>query len=559
MATTSPRAVMQDPLQGFYDPSNIGSYEKTAASQIQPDVKPIANVAGSYGGAPTPTPGSVPSPIDSGLPADPFSSQPTPGYPVQDLNGTGQPMPTGVGTEPGSAGFGGLSPGATATAATAANTGGQSWWDQFINGLTGGHGIAGELGAMAPYLADFALAQKYADKQQSETNKTIQPLFTQATQYLDAATKDLKLYESGTVNPAQQKMIDAYSVSQKAQVAQQLQTAGISDSGALNSAYQQIDNNAMMMKQNFVQQSLSNAINLEQAGMQPLMIAIQDKLLSDTEISRTMMELTGTLAQAWAYQQGQEARGGVDQYGKAGAAGVTGGLVKDATKYAEGKVKDWIGGSATGSAADAMGAAGLTDLSGSAAADMAALTGVDMGITPASLAGGGGAAAAGGAGLLPGSVAGANMADTAAFAPSAIEASSPAAAGAGAVAGGLALGAGAFGAAYGLSRIIANSGKMSPQDWKKKMAGVYATSEDKYKAAVASGDIDQQALTWHYMEQAAQGYASRLAATGDPNDKKLSDQIYAQFGQRQPDWYVKYLRDHRGGLPGGGMSNARPQ
>lgn len=427
MPATQPKAVMSDPLTGFYDPSKIGSYGDVAASHIQPDVKPIANVAAGYTGTPTATPASVPSMSDIGL-NDPFSGNQGsgdfygPGQPVADQASNPDPLASGL--DP-TAGPGGLSPGATATAAGPAAVGGSNFWDDFINGITGGQGIGSSLGSMAPYLADFALAQKYASKQQSETNKTIQPLFTQAQQYLDAATKDLKLYESGTVNPAQQKMIDQYSVSQKAQVAQQLQSAGITDSGALNSAYQQIDDNAMVMKQNFVQQSLSNALNLEQAGMQPLLIAIQDKLLSDTDISKTMMELTGTLAQAWAYQQGQAARGGGG--GSATAGGAAGGagssLVKQGENWVKGKVNDWLGGSSSGaggfgSAAEIGGASADTIGAGSLVpegfSNNIGTMMYDAGTNMADIFGGGAAAAEGaaGAGVLA-DVAGVSGADIA--------------------------------------------------------------------------------------------------------------------------------------------------
>jgi hypothetical protein len=216
----------------------------------------------------------------------------------------------------------------------------------------------------------------------------------QATKFLNEANTQLNLFSTGTLSPGQQAQIDAYAASQKSRVAQQMASQGITDSSASNSANQQIDNNAMIMKSNFVQQSLSNALSLEGAGMMPLMTAIQDKLISDNQITDTMMQLMGTLASAWAYQVAGNKAGGGGGGGSGSAAkgGVAGALINkgiDAAKGAVGKGIDSainsFGTPTAGAAADAAGTAGLTDMSAAAAGNMAALPGMDMGITAGSL------------------------------------------------------------------------------------------------------------------------------------------------------------------------------
>lgn len=78
-------------------------------------------------------------------------------------------------------------------------------------------------------------------------------------------------------------------------------------------------------------------------------------------------------------------------------------------------------------------ASSITDMGAPATSNLYGLSGIgsDLGMGSA---GAGAATAAGGSGLLPGSIAGANMADTAAYSPSIIEASSPASGAMGAVA-----------------------------------------------------------------------------------------------------------------------------
>ena len=271
--------------------------------------------------------------------------------------------------------------------------------------------IGQSIGSALPYAGTYAAAQSAATAQQNANTATIQPLTTQATQYLDAASQQLGLFQSGTLSPGQQAQIDQYAANQKSQIAQQMAGQGITDSSALNSAYQQIDNNALIMKSNFVQTSLSNALGLEGAGMTPLMTAVQDKLTSDTQITDTMTQLMGTLAQAWAYQTGQAARGSGSGTGTGAATGAAGAgssptsaLTSLATKYGLNAATNAISGAGTDlssyipSAASSLAtsAAGVGDLTAAPglAANLADTTSIGSGIVDAAL---GGSAAAGGA------------------------------------------------------------------------------------------------------------------------------------------------------------------
>lgn len=243
-----------------------------------------------------------------------------------------------------------LNTGATSTGTPAAGgaptTGGAGFWDSILNGITGGQGIAGlgnEIGSAIPFAGIYGAASAAAAKQQAANEKTIAPLMTQAKGFLDEANKQLGLFSSGTLDPGQQAQIDAYAASQKSRIAQQMASQGITDSSAMNSANQQIDNNAMIMKSNFVQQSLSNALSLEGAGIMPLMIAIQDKLVSDTQITNTMTQLMGTLASAWAYQVSQNKAGGGGG-GGTGTNSTGGGIIKTLENKGIDAIKNWLTG-----------------------------------------------------------------------------------------------------------------------------------------------------------------------------------------------------------------------
>ena len=391
----------------------------TAQTVSQMPLQPIAGLNDPLSGA-----GSIGNPlqdpgIPAGLPGNPFpdpTAAPPPTAPTVTTGDTGTPFssfdPTLGGTVPPDTSTTPAAPGAP-------STGGGSGWADFLkgigSGLTGGTnlftpgGLGSALGTAIPYAGVAKYAQNAADKQRQANTQTIQPLITQANTMLDAANKQLGLFQSGTLSPGQQAQIDAYAASQKSAIAQRMASQGITDSSATDSANQQIENNALIMKSNFVQQSLTNALGLDAAGMTPLLTAVQDKLISDTQISDTMMQLMGTLASAWAYQTGQAARaqgGGAGGGGGAAAPGATSPVTAALSKYGQGKISELLHGPAgtdlsgnipsIGSTA-ATAASGIGDLTAAPGLSgaMSGATDIGTGIASDALGGAAGAGAIG--------------------------------------------------------------------------------------------------------------------------------------------------------------------
>lgn len=548
-----------DTLSGFYQPGQIGSYSDTANGTLgfgMNNPNSAIDYSSSPGGA-----GSSGAPASSGGESGfdfsgylPDWNNPqgkvTPGQPVTP----GTPAATAPATTPATTPAAAPASSGAPASATGSNTG-YDWLDNIINGLTGGKGLASSLGSMAPYLADFALAQKMADKTQAANTKTIQPLYDQAKLYLDAAAKELNLYEHGAITPAQQIELDRNAASHKAQIAQFYSSNGIQNSSMMQTQMQQVDDSGVIMKQAFVDDSLKKALALEGAGITPLLTAVQDKLISDTELSKTMMELMGNLAKAWAYQtaQGADNSGGGGGGGSAAGGGAAGSIIKDGIKWVKDKAGNWIkdlfgGGS---SAPDLIGAGGgtITDIAG---ADLGGLSGLDMGINLGSsaAAGGGGTAAAAGAGsgLLPGSIPGASLADTAAYNPAMIEATTP---GAGmSTLAGLGIGAAAFAAWYGAARLLAGTGHRSDADWVKVYDGHYATAMDAFNAAMKSGNTDEAFKQSGAASQSAWQAAVHYAGMGDQANAAKYLAIYKQM-TANGSWYNTQLVARSGGATHG--------
>lgn len=151
-------------------------------------------------------------------------------------------------------------------------------------------------------------------------------------------------YLNGQLQPAQQMQLDQQVAAQKSQVAQSLASAGIADSTILAAQNQQIDNNALITKQqminsNFatgtaaydqwlqtteqgqatIQQGLTVASNGLQTELQNSMqeagigigemnVAIQTQMQTDANYAEQVSQLLGTLATAYAKQvAGQQA------------------------------------------------------------------------------------------------------------------------------------------------------------------------------------------------------------------------------------------------------------
>ena len=305
--TTAPATGVNNYQPGVYGGSGSYAYGGNYGSGTSP-TPPTYTPPANYGATPpASTPPSTPAPTTGGGSSGPYNmggnynTPPTttppaatpPATPPATVDPTTQQPPASPTTS-------------GSTSKTAAGAGNSGFWDNLLNKITGGSGglanlganLGGALGSLAPYLGIGALAQNQANKQRDANAQTVQPLYDKANQLFDAMNKDLANYEAGTVNPAQQKELDAFQAQQKAQVAQRFASQGITNSSATDTAFQQIDDNTMIMKQQFVTQSLTNALALEGPAMTALTQAITETLNSDTALSNQMTQLFGTLAMA---------------------------------------------------------------------------------------------------------------------------------------------------------------------------------------------------------------------------------------------------------------------
>jgi hypothetical protein len=189
-------------------------------------------------------------------------------------------------------------------------------------------------------------------------NKQGQTLEDSAAPLSAIAQEAYQAYQSGTLPPADEQRLQEQVAAQKQQVAQQLASAGITDSTILAGHYAQIDNQATETRQQLLDARfatgnqaydqwltattegqqlkaeaakfaatsldtmLTQSLNLGAEGMAPITQAIQLQIQSDAALSAQVNQLMGNLAAAYAYQT----TGGKPP-GTAGAAGSIANLV----------------------------------------------------------------------------------------------------------------------------------------------------------------------------------------------------------------------------------------
>jgi hypothetical protein len=229
---------------------------------------------------------------------------------------------------------------------------------------------AAQLSALGgPYTAaGQALLKQWQSQQITPTQQNVVNTLNQQGSALESSAAPLSAiaqqayqnYQSGTLPAADEQRLSDQVNSQKQQVAQQLASAGITDSTILAGQYAQIDNQATITRQQlldarfatgnvaydqwlssttqgqalqaeaakFASTSLDNmlqqSLGLGQEGMQPIESAIQLQIQSDAALSAQVNQLMGNLASAYAYQQTggkPPASGGAAGGGVAGAAG----------------------------------------------------------------------------------------------------------------------------------------------------------------------------------------------------------------------------------------------
>jgi hypothetical protein len=403
-----------------------------------------------------------------------------------------------------------------------------------LSAISGGSGISNilnslglsgsNLGALAPELAVAGVGLAQAKSAQSDAAKQAAELKGPSQNMINAGNDLLAQFKSGKLTPQQQSFVDFTSqegkdlidsgaglkaiatqafgdyssgklpqadeiklqqqvAAQKQQIASQLGQAGMQDSSVLDAYNQQIDNQALVTRQNMLdarfqtgvqayntwlnstvqgiavkqagaqfaetafQDMMKDALELESAGMSGLTQAIALTIQSDNQLSESVSQLMGNLAAAYAYTvsgPGQSSGGGGGAGGSA-AAGGSGGLLGSLLgKAANTAVNKGIGALFGGGGSAASGSISSI-LAGGSPALASVGTGADVSVLGSvsdalggSAAGGGAAAggAAAGAGAAAGGVSAAHAgAALGAGAPGAFAAGNAAAGSAGTSAG----------------------------------------------------------------------------------------------------------------------------
>jgi hypothetical protein len=257
-----------------------------------------------------------------------------------------------------------------------------SFGTDIVNGITstlGGGSLGTSLGTLAPYAAVAGIGEAQAAAGQKQDAAAAQTQENLAAPAIGESSTLLGNYNSGTLNSADQAVVntgiaqgqstiasanglsaiaqtafanynngtltagdqaalDAQTAAAKQQVAQQLSSAGITDSTILAAQYQNIDNQALISKQNtlngyfatgnsaydswltattegqatitaaqtFASTSLNNyltqSMNEANIGMGEMNTAIQTQMQTDQEYAAQVSTLLGTLATSYAKQ-----------------------------------------------------------------------------------------------------------------------------------------------------------------------------------------------------------------------------------------------------------------
>jgi hypothetical protein len=173
----------------------------------------------------------------------------------------------------------------------------------------------------------------------------------------DIANTSISNYKSGTLSPADEARLQAQITQQKQQVAQQLANSGGTDQSALDTAYQQIDSNAMMNRQSLlnnqlttgenaltqVQTTYNNLLNeslsSSEFGLGALAQGLQLQIQSDSQISQSLNALFGEIARGFG-----TAMGGSGGGAGGGASGTVGGKAGSLVQTGTNLYNDLFGG-----------------------------------------------------------------------------------------------------------------------------------------------------------------------------------------------------------------------
>lgn len=374
-------------------------------SIVESGLTGLPKVAASEGGK------ALTGALSSGLSSTPSQSTTSglsPG--VMPVTASGPPAMSNIGGDPSNPDLG------TAAAGDAtSSTDTSGFGSQFLTGLEstlGGTSLGNTLGSATPYLAIGALGQAQAAAGQASDAKYSQQLQALAQPSLGEETTLQNQYNSGKLNstdqavvntgiaqgqsliasagglssiaqtlfqdyntstlkPADQTQLTQTVQAQKSAVAQQLASAGITDSTILAGQYQQIDNQALVTKQTILdgyynvgnqaytqwltateagQQEITNAqtfastqlqsyltqsMNEAGIGIAASTTAIQTQMQTDAQYAAQVSQLYGTLMNAYAKQAAQKAASGGGSGGSTSIPGGLAGLTQSLTNTAD--------------------------------------------------------------------------------------------------------------------------------------------------------------------------------------------------------------------------------
>ena len=142
-------------------------------------------------------------------------------------------------------------------------------------------------------------------------------------------------YSTGNLTPAQNTQVQDFIKQQRAMVDTQLAASGNTDSSARQAAYQQIDNNAAQLTQELTQQNttiasaaltsvqqtystlLNQALTSSEFGFSTQEAAVMTQIQSDTQLSQSLQQLFGAIAQGFGNAIGGGNKGGGTNVGGA--------------------------------------------------------------------------------------------------------------------------------------------------------------------------------------------------------------------------------------------------
>lgn len=373
------------------------------------------------------------------------------------------------------------------------------------------------------------------------------------------ATQAFGNYASGQLPQADEMQLQQQVSSQKQQIAQQLGSSGMQDSSVLAAYNQQIDNQAMVTRQNLLdarfqtgvtayntwlnsttqgiqvkqagaqfaqssfQDMMNDSLQLESAGMSGLTQSIALTIQSDDQLSQSVSQLMGNLAAAYAYTvsgPGRGATGGTASGAAAGGAtGILGSVLsKGVSSAVNNGISSIFGSGAAPGSASSILAGGSPTLS-SVGTDAVGGAVDDSAGDIASALGG---SAAGGEAATAGSAAGIGAGAPGVFASGdAAAGSAGTAASTGAI--GAAAGVGAVAGAAAIPFLIGASGDQANEDGNRAMGAWMQATGVTYKPSATNTNSGQNTFGTQNAGKSSVSPGMFIGANGQPMTEKQAE------------------------------------